>query len=1100
MIEYDVKGCGCCKSAFAPTTAKIFNRPALASIDYRIGTFGSFRRAMIDAIASKQALAEWTARDQTDYGIALIDMWAYLGDILTFYQERIANEAFLRTAVHRESVMRLAALLDYRPSPGAAATAYVVFFLDKDKKLDIPIGLRMQSVPGQDEKPQKFETVEALEADAALNALRIHRPPQPFNPFEKNSTGGPLTKSVKVEAGAPLVVFSHGSIELKTVESVTDDSEITTLAWTPAIRLGAFSPLDTAAAIWSRQFALFGSTTPAKTMVHTISNANNFNVNITFAERDTDFKLSDGSLIPLDRAVPDIKTGARVLVVGPTATRVATVMAAVQKPLVMKTKSPAQELSSYSASVTELELDLHVKGRPAGAVKSGKLERFVIADDGAVWRHNNEGWSSLGGRDFTSVVATHTGSQQFVFAVDGSGDAWRHVVVWLPFGDSVDLLTAKVAQGQPYVVGRHHQRAAIRRRNNVGQWESWVGLEGPSCDLITAVTNNNGTIEIFVRKQGTHDVFTRRELSPGGNWSAWQSLGGKIDLLEAAVNANGSVQIFARGVDKALSTRRRTGNNWGSWTNLGGWLDRLTVSRDSQGRLRVWTRRQDGKVWTRTQDAPNSNTWLDWSPKGPSNDNVDHIIAVSDASNLPHILATSSRNVLDRLEGWQNLGVPMFPIPDRRSVAVYELIGDALPMDDKRYPSNISGGPVVVRTSQSLPIEKGRTIVLDDAAKKPHIATVLSVEGQEPHLVIAFTPGLNRTLKDATATLYGNVAKVTHGETKTEVLGSGNAATRFQTFDVGKSPITFVPQAGARNGVANTLEVRVDGVKWSEVDTLLDRANDERVYTTSVDDDNRMTVQFGGEPGARLTTGRNNVTAKYRVGLGAEGNVKAGALTNLLDRPPGLKSARNPSAAQGGAAAETKDGIRVNAPNTVRTFNRIVSLRDFEDAAREHATVAKARATWTIEDFERVVTLTVAAEGGEMLEGEALKTIAADLDAKRDINRPMRIRTHENVPFLVEAIVQVDPAHLLENVKKSAEERIGQYFTFAARELGQVVHLSEVYAALQNLTGVIAVRITRLRRKSGGPEVGDHVLLQPYELAMLATAADVVITPQFASL
>ena len=66
-------------------------------------------------------MRDWTARGSDDYGIALLEMWAYLADILTFYQERIANEAFLRTALLRASVLRLAALLDYRPAPGVAA-------------------------------------------------------------------------------------------------------------------------------------------------------------------------------------------------------------------------------------------------------------------------------------------------------------------------------------------------------------------------------------------------------------------------------------------------------------------------------------------------------------------------------------------------------------------------------------------------------------------------------------------------------------------------------------------------------------------------------------------------------------------------------------------------------------------------------------------------------------------------------------------------------------------------------------------------------------------------------------------------------------------
>src|SRR5262245_45136133 len=117
---YDVQGCGCC--ARPGRTQTIENRPALLAVQYRIGTYRSFLNAMLTAIPQHPELKDWMARDARDFGIGFLDMWAYLGDILTFYQERIANEAFLGTATQRESVLRMAALIDYKLGPGAAAT------------------------------------------------------------------------------------------------------------------------------------------------------------------------------------------------------------------------------------------------------------------------------------------------------------------------------------------------------------------------------------------------------------------------------------------------------------------------------------------------------------------------------------------------------------------------------------------------------------------------------------------------------------------------------------------------------------------------------------------------------------------------------------------------------------------------------------------------------------------------------------------------------------------------------------------------------------------------------------------------------------------
>ena len=73
-------------------------------IRFRIGTYADFRRAMVEALDRNPKLAGWTRRKPDDPGIALLEGAAILGDILTFYQELYANEAYLRTAKWRESI------------------------------------------------------------------------------------------------------------------------------------------------------------------------------------------------------------------------------------------------------------------------------------------------------------------------------------------------------------------------------------------------------------------------------------------------------------------------------------------------------------------------------------------------------------------------------------------------------------------------------------------------------------------------------------------------------------------------------------------------------------------------------------------------------------------------------------------------------------------------------------------------------------------------------------------------------------------------------------------------------------------------------------
>ena len=86
---------------------RLSNRAGLPRIAYRIARYADFVEAIKRGIDAAPELAAWTHREPDDPGIALIEGAAILGDILTFYQEHYANEAYLRTAAWRESVAEL---------------------------------------------------------------------------------------------------------------------------------------------------------------------------------------------------------------------------------------------------------------------------------------------------------------------------------------------------------------------------------------------------------------------------------------------------------------------------------------------------------------------------------------------------------------------------------------------------------------------------------------------------------------------------------------------------------------------------------------------------------------------------------------------------------------------------------------------------------------------------------------------------------------------------------------------------------------------------------------------------------------------------------
>jgi hypothetical protein len=152
------------------------NRPALPRIGYRIGTYSDFRESIMRRLDATPELAHWTHRESDDPGIALLECGAVLGDILTFYQELYANEAYLRTATWRTSVAELVRLLGYRLAPGLGGRGTFALLMRPGDAAEVPAGLslRMEIEGGDD--PVLLETTEATTAQPELGSFTLHRP------------------------------------------------------------------------------------------------------------------------------------------------------------------------------------------------------------------------------------------------------------------------------------------------------------------------------------------------------------------------------------------------------------------------------------------------------------------------------------------------------------------------------------------------------------------------------------------------------------------------------------------------------------------------------------------------------------------------------------------------------------------------------------------------------------------------------------------------------------------------------------------------------------------------------------------------------------
>jgi hypothetical protein len=163
-------------------------------IDYYAKDYASFRQALLDLIPT--LVPEWNERHEADLGIALIELLAYVGDRLSYYQDAVANEAYLETARRRISVRRHARLVDYRMHDGASARAFVHLSLEGIdhrtlpagtkiiSRIDSPLGLMMP--PHAPVIPKKleneaieaadvvFETIKEAQLHPSLNEIEIY--------------------------------------------------------------------------------------------------------------------------------------------------------------------------------------------------------------------------------------------------------------------------------------------------------------------------------------------------------------------------------------------------------------------------------------------------------------------------------------------------------------------------------------------------------------------------------------------------------------------------------------------------------------------------------------------------------------------------------------------------------------------------------------------------------------------------------------------------------------------------------------------------------------------------------------------------------------
>jgi hypothetical protein len=812
--------CGCCQGVRALTPAAVTNAPGLSALAYRVGTHGTFKETMLAAIPGAPALAGLSTRDDDDPVISLADAWSTVLDVLTFYQERVANEGYLRTATERRSLLELAAAIGYRLNPGVAASTFLAFTLETAPgaapTATIDVGVKVQSVPREKQLAQTFETVEPVVAYRDWSAIPARS-----------------TRFVPPAMDQTRVYLAGLATDLKPGDAV--------------LLVGDERARDPANDNWDVRFVADVATEPA----------------------------ADRTVVTLDRGLGSHLPFSRPAAQNPR------FYALRQRAACFGYNAP--DWRAMSDNIRDSFLGW-APGTPV-PVTVTQWPRFTL----------------------TEIADEPPGS------IPGTGLEGEY------FNDP-NLATLALARTDPEVSfswGTSTPDPLVTNPHYSARWEGW--LNPVATGLHEFSVSTTGGVRLWIGGAVVIDQWGNTSLSDltGIHFLA---AGRKITIRLEYVNPAGSTSGGVRL----------------SWSGPG--LARQVVPTASLFPLDVYTLHLDAP-YPKIQASPEGWAVLN-CPGATELYRVEAAAADARAdftlTSKTTRLSLSGENFLEKFNGRVRETVVYAqsePLAFAEEPITDPLAGDTIPLAGP--VGDIPPGRLMVVSGKSAAdgTDVSEVVTLDrviDTADGPALHLI-------DRLVNAYDP--------ATVVINANVARATHGETRAEVLGSGNGQVAFQPFTLKQKPLTYV-SAATPAGAASTLAVRVNGLLWDEVPTLYGRAAGERVYVTRASDEGDVAIQFGdGKTGARVPTGTSNVAAQYRVGTGLAGMLDAGQLSLLLTRPLGVKGVVNPLPTTGAADPESPDDARRNAPLTVLTLDRIVSLQDYEDFARAFAGVGKSKAT-----------------------------------------------------------------------------------------------------------------------------------------------------------
>jgi hypothetical protein len=385
--------------------------------------------------------------------------------------------------------------------------------------------------------------------------------------------------------------------------------------------------------------------------------------------------------------------------------------------------------------------------------------------------------------------------------------------------------------------------------------------------------------------------------------------------------------------------------------------------------------------------------------------------------------------------------------------------------DALSFPLCLSARPPAKELIHNISVARGNIVLADHGLTVEEIVSQAPVAADQP-----FSLTLSRgplTQRCAPAALAYDPA-------------TGRLTT--ERFDLSCDVRTATPEVSLRV----TFDKSADAELWSVVPDLLESSPFAPEFVAEVDDNAQATLRFGDGEYGKSVEGAIRFDAVYRVGNGTSGNVGAESIAHVLIAGPAgwVDSIRNPLAARDGVDQESIEETRQRAPQAFRVEQfRAVTEADYAAAARKMPEVADAVASfrWTGSWYTVFVGIDPSNQddlihdpGGRIRLSTSLQTRVRNfLTGYRLAGYDMEIRAPQFVPIDLAIQVCVASGYFRAEVAVAVAAALSNrilpdgtkgLFDPGNFKFGQNVYLSQIYAAVEKVTGVDSAVVTSFRR------------------------------------